>query len=50
MIKKKPKERGIPISVSPKAHAKMRQEGYKANPRRNLREQINHLNNLPTTL
>ena len=48
--KTKPKEKGVQVSVSPKAHAKMRDEGYKAKPKRNLREQINHLNGLPTNV
>lgn len=47
MVKKKQKiQKGITVMVSPEAHEKMRNEGYKAMPRRNLREQINFINNL----
>lgn len=51
MIKEsKRKIRGINIQVSPEAHKKMREEGYKANPRRNLRQQINFINKLSVEL
>lgn len=36
--------------ISPAAHKKMREEGYAATPRRNIREQVNVLNNLPANL
>lgn len=41
---------GINVRVSLEAHKKMREEGYKAEPRRNLREQVNFINKLPTNI
>lgn len=41
---------GINVRVSPEAHRKMRDEGYKAQPRRNLRQQVNFINKLATNL
>ena len=49
-MKKEKKDKGMQIRVSSKAHEKMRTEGYKAIPRRNLREQVNFINNLPLNL
>lgn len=42
--------KGINITVSPKAHKKMREDAYKAIPRRTLRQQVNIINNLPKNL
>lgn len=51
MIKKVKKvPAGINIRVSQEAHKKMREEGYIATPRRNLRQQINFINKLPIEL
>lgn len=51
MAEKKDKQkRGIAIAVSPEAHEKMRNDGYKASPRRNLRQQINFINKLPINI
>lgn len=50
MTKKTKKVIGISVTVSPAAHAKMREEAYKAAPRRNLRQQINFINNLKLDL
>ncbi len=49
-MNKKPKKRlnpGVTISVSQRAHRKMRAQADKAMPRRTLRQQINFMNNLP---
>lgn len=43
----KKQSKGINITVSAKAHKKMRNDGYKAVPRRNLRQQVNFINDLP---
>ena len=48
--KLKQKKEGIQIAVSPEAHKKLRNAGYKANPRRNLREQVYFIINLPINL
>lgn len=41
------KVRPLPIMVSPLAHEKMKQDAFKAQPRRTLREHINIINKLP---
>lgn len=46
----KKKIQGINVRVSPEAHKKMREEGYIATPRRNLRQQINFINKLKLDL
>lgn len=46
----KKQTKGITVTVSEKAHKKMREEGYKAKPRRNLRQQVNFINNLEVNL
>lgn len=43
----KKREKGVNVTVSPKAHSKMSKEALAAKPRRNLREHINIINNLP---
>lgn len=48
VVKKQVK--GINIAVSPEAHKKMRDDAYKALPRRNLRQQINFINKLSVDL
>lgn len=39
-------ERAINVGASPAAHKKMREDAYKAKPRRTLRQHINIINNL----
>lgn len=48
--KKLYKKKGMQIAVSAEAHEKMRTDGYKAKPRRNLRAQVNFINKLDITL
>lgn len=50
MIKKTKQKKGIQIAISQEAHEKMRNAGYKADPRRNLRQQVNFINKLPLDL
>lgn len=47
---KKKLERAINVGVSPKAHEKMREDAYKAVPRRTLRQHLNIINKLPEDL
>ena len=47
---KKKLEQAINVGVSPKAHQKMRDDAYKAIPRRTLRQHVNIINNLPENL
>lgn len=44
---KKKRDKGVNITVSQKAHKKMSKDALEAEPRRNLREQVNVINNLP---
>lgn len=44
------KKKGITVCISTEAHAKIRDEAYKANPRRNIREHINITNKLEKSL
>lgn len=47
-MKKKPKGgKGVNISVSPKAHQKMRQEAIAKQPVKTMRQIVNIKNNLP---
>lgn len=48
--KSKPRDRGVNITVSTKAHQLMRRRADAAKPRRNLREEVNVINNLPKEL
>lgn len=48
--KKKRLKVGINITVSPQAHKKMQDIGYKASPRLSLREHVNIINKLPKEL
>lgn len=43
-------QRGINITVSPKAHKKIKGDAKKAVPRRSLRQQVNFINNLAIDL
>lgn len=47
MMKRKKKEKGVNVTVSPKAHRKMWNEALKSKPPRDLREHVNVINNLP---
>lgn len=46
-MKKKKRQKGVNITVSPKAYEKISTEALLAKPRRNLREQVNIMSNLP---
>lgn len=50
MTNKKKQTKGVNVTISPKAHQKMRSEGDKAIPRRNLRQQVNFINNIEIDL
>lgn len=47
MTKKNKRPKGINVTVSPKAHKVMSKKALDSKPRRNLREHINIINNLP---
>lgn len=49
-MKNKVKKKGINVTVSPEAHKKMFMDGFKSVPRKNLREQVNIINNLDKDL
>lgn len=47
MIKRKKKKKGINVFISREAHKKIWEDGLKSSPPRNLREQVNIINNIP---
>lgn len=44
------KKESINVTISKKAHRKMKKDGLKGGARRNLRQQVNFINNLPIDL
>lgn len=49
-IKKKKQTKGINMTISEQAHAKIRDDAYKATPRRSLRQQVNFITKLDIDL